>query len=414
MMVTWKMLLLLTVLCLIVQAFFSMIEMACVSFNKVRLEYFVSKGKKRAIWLSRLIARPSLLFGASMLGVNTAMLLGSECARRLYNSFGLSPDWAALSQTILVVIFAEIAPMFAGRRFAEHAAMIGTPILYIFSLLARPLIWFFNALSSFVNRLMRAPRDMELFLSREELQKALEERDDTIAVGPEPREFDAVVTNIFSLKNKSAAELMQPIAGIPVVNSSCTVQEMRALLSSRQVAFLPIYNRNPNNIVAVAYPRDYLRAEDSLRIRELARPPWFIVQTTSILEILKQFRRNSEIMAIVLDIAGQAVGILTLDEIIDEIFGQTDNWLSLAGAPDLPSQVIVDRSFPGETTLKELKEDYNIEIHFQNATTLEELCEKMLGHAPAKGDTVRIDDYELTVEEAPLIGSFIISIQTIS
>ncbi len=343
MMVTWKMLLLLTVLCLVVQAFFAMIEMACVSFNKVRLEYFVSKGKRRAIWLSRLIARPSLLFGASMLGVNTAMLLGSECARRLYNSFGLSPDWAALSQTILVVVFAEIAPMFAGRRFAEHAAMIGTPILYIFSLLARPLIWCFNALSSFVNRLMRAPRDVELFLSREELQKALEERDDTIAVGPEPKEFDAVVTNIFSLKNKSAAELMQPIAGVPLVNSSSTVQEMRALLSSQQLAFLPIYNRNPNNIVAVAYPRDYLRAEDSLRIRELARPPWFIVQTTSILEILKQFRRNSQIMAIVLDIAGQAVGILTLDEIIDEIFGQTDAWLSLASTPDLPRLVIVDR-----------------------------------------------------------------------
>jgi len=410
----WKSFLLLTIFCLIVQAFFTMVEMACVSFNKVRLEYYVSRGNRRAIWLSRLISRPTVLFGATMLGVNTAMLLGSECARRLYHSLGISPDWAALTQTFMVVVFAEIAPMFAGRRFAEQAAMIGMPILYAFSVCIRPLIWFFNLVCVFINRLMKAPKNIELFLSREELQKAIEERDETVNVSAEPKEFDTIVANIFSLKTKTAAELMLPLSNMPVVSSSCTVGEMKDLLSSEQLTFFPIYNRNPKNIVAIAYPRDFIRASNQTRIRDLARPVWFIINTTSAIDILKQFRRNNQIVAVVLDLSGQTVGLLTLDEIIDEIFGQEDTWLSLDTVHDLPSQVMIDRSFPGETLLAELKTDYQIELFYEEATTLEELCEKLLGHSPSKGDYLRFGDYQLNVEEAPLIGSLTISIKSIS
>ncbi len=413
-MTSWKSFLLLTLFCLIVQAFFTMVEMACVSFNKVRLEYYVSRGNVRAIWLSRLISRPTVLFGATMLGVNTAMLLGSECARRLYSSLGISPDWSALTQTFLVVVFAEISPMFAGRRFAEQAAMIGMPILYAFSLCVRPLIWFFNLLCLFVNRVMRMPKNIELFLSREELQKAIEERDETVALGAEPREFDTIVANIFSLKTKIAAELMLPLSSTPVVSSACTVGEMKELLASAEMAFVPIYNRNPKNIVAIAYPRDFIRAKNQTYIRDLARPVWFIIHTMSVIDILKQFRRNNQIVAVVLDQGGQTVGLLTLDEIIDEIFGQSDLWVSLDTVHDFPNQVMIDRSFPGGTLLSELKAEYQIDLAYEDATTLEELCEKLLGHTPAKGDSLRFDEYQLNIEEAPLIGSLVISIKSLS
>lgn len=302
----WQNLLLLSMLCLLVQAFFTMVEMACVSFNKVRLEYFVSKGNLRAKWLARIISRPTLLFGSTMLAVNTAMLLGSECTRRLYFSLGISPDWAALTWIIVVVVFAEITPMVAGRRFSEHAAMIGVPVLYGFSLAVRPIIWFFNGLSTLVYRLMNASKEVKLSLSRDELQKAIEESEETVAVGIEPKEFDTIASNIFSLKNKVAMEVMQPLSSVPCVSSSCTVKEMRELLSSQKVAFLPIFHRTINHIVAIAYPRDFLRTDDHIRIRDLARAPWFIGQTTSVIEILKQFRSNSQILAVVLDQAGQA------------------------------------------------------------------------------------------------------------
>ena len=122
------------------EAFFSMMEMSCVSFNKVRLQYYVSKGNIRAKWISELLNSPAKLFGTTLIGVNAALQFGSECARQFYQSLGLSPDWAALSQIFLVLILAELAPMFAARRYAEHVCMLGIPIIYVFSKVMVPLI----------------------------------------------------------------------------------------------------------------------------------------------------------------------------------------------------------------------------------------------------------------------------------
>jgi len=110
-----------------------MVEMACVSFNKVRLHYYVNQGNRRAIWLNYLLQHPFRLFGTTLIGVNVAMVVGSECSREFHSALGLSPDLAPLSQVIIVVIFAELAPMFAARHYAEHVAMLGAPPIVRFS-----------------------------------------------------------------------------------------------------------------------------------------------------------------------------------------------------------------------------------------------------------------------------------------
>jgi len=138
--------LILLFVCLAVQSFFSMLEMAMVSFNKVRLQYYVAKKSKRAQWLSYLLDHPARLFGTTLIGVNAMMQMGSEMARRFYLSVGISPDWAALTQTIIVLIFAELSPMLAARRYAEHVAMLGAPIIFLCSIVMTPFIWCFNIL----------------------------------------------------------------------------------------------------------------------------------------------------------------------------------------------------------------------------------------------------------------------------
>ena len=112
-----------TLLAVIIQGFFALFEMACVSFNKVRLQFFASQGKKKAIWLSELIQQPSRLFGTTLIGIAASLQIGSECARRFYEAIGFDPDWTPLSQLILVVIFGELVPMFTARRHPEQIAM---------------------------------------------------------------------------------------------------------------------------------------------------------------------------------------------------------------------------------------------------------------------------------------------------
>jgi putative hemolysin len=410
---SWKFYLLLIVCCLSVQGFFAMVEMACVSFNKIRLQYYVSKQNKRAQWLSFLLHHPALLFGTTLIGVNTALVVGSECARRFYVSLGLSPDWAPLSQIFIVLIFAEIAPMFAGRRYAEHVAMLGIPILFFFSILLRPVIWMLDLLCRGINRLIGKSVPAGAYLSREELQNVIEEREETITTEPRKREFNTVIANIFSLKNKTAKDLMQPLTHVPLVPSFCTVAEMREVVKDKHVSFLPIYHRNPQNIVAIAYPRDLLRLSANKRIKEYSRPPWFITENNSILHILKQFRRNNQSLAVVLNEKGLATGTLTLDEIIDEIFGRSDEWMAFEEMVPRAYHVVVDRTFPSDMRLDEFNKQFNVKLSYLEAETLEELMTLALGHLPSKGESVRIDQFELTVEEASLLGAKMILVRTV-
>lgn len=392
----WEFFLIIIIACLAVQGFFAMAEMACVSFNKVRLQYYVSKNNRRAIWLNDLLQHPARLFGTALICVNTALQVGSEAARRFYESINLSPDWAPLSQVFIVLIFAEIAPLFAGRRYAEHAAMISVPVLYVVSFILRPIIWLFDGFCRIVHRILGSSQKAGLYLSREELQKILEEKDE--------EEFNTIASHIFALRNMTAKELMQPLSKTQLIPSICTVSEMRSLLNSRYSPFVPIYHKAPENIIAIAYPRDLLRLPESKKVRDYARAPWFITEKDSIMAILRQFRRNNQSVAIVLNEAGLARGILTLDEIIDEIFGLSDSWMSLEEMAPRIHHVVVDRTFPGDTRIEEFNKTYHVDLDSQGVETLEELVTKLLGHTPAVGEVVRIEQFELTVEEASLLG----------
>src|ERR1700722_2818149 len=144
----------LTILCIAVQGFFSMLELASVSFNRIRLEYYVSKKIKRAEWLKHLLKKPSRLFGTVMLGVNVALQVGSQTAREFYSTIGLDPDIAPITQVFLVVIFGELVPLFAAHRFPEHVVMLGIPIVYAASKLFSPLIWLLGQLTNITYRLL--------------------------------------------------------------------------------------------------------------------------------------------------------------------------------------------------------------------------------------------------------------------
>ncbi|MBX9743740.1 MAG: CNNM domain-containing protein, partial [Chlamydiales bacterium] len=162
----WLQFLVLTLLAVFVQGLFALFEMACVSFNKVRLQYYVSLGIKRALWVAFLLKRPSRLFGTTMIGINLALQVGSESSRRFYEAIHLPPDWAPLTQVFIVVMLGELVPMFAARRHPEQLAMALAPFMVLITYLLTPLIWAFDAFSHFLHRLLGTPPEASLYLSR--------------------------------------------------------------------------------------------------------------------------------------------------------------------------------------------------------------------------------------------------------
>ncbi len=409
---SWQTILVYIILFLIIQAFFSMMEMSAVSFNKVRLQYFVGKNNRRAIWLSKLLKNPARLFGTTLIGVNTALQFGSEFSRQLYTSIGFSPDWAPVTQVLVVLIFAELVPMFAGRRYAENVTMLGMPMLHLCSIIMTPLIWCLEAICRLFNHMFGIVTSPGFNVSREELQTAIEAREDGGCFF-DSQEVDSISANIFSFKNKTPKQLMDPLEHFKLISSTANIEDLTKAMGIEPVTFLPVYHQTQENIVAIAFPRDFLLLEPHVEIRPHCRPPWFITESIPIFQILKEFRRNNQSLALVLNAEGSAVGILTLDAIIDEIFGDRDEWLSIGKYLSERRQIYVDRSFNGDTKVDEINRELRINLTADPEQSLEKLLTKHLGRRPDVGETIQINDFGFTIEESTLLGGMIIVIRTI-
>jgi len=394
---------------IVILAFYSMAEMACVSLNKIRLHYYVSKGMKRAIWLNYILKDPARLFGTTLLCVNAAMMAGSEFARESYLALGLDPDLAPLTQVLLVLIVGELAPMFAARRYAEHVAMLGAPILYVTAKLMTPLLWVLGWISKLTNILFGGKEvQSEKILNREDLQKILESQEEDHSGETEGPDFNTVTWNIFSLRNKDARHIMQPINIVPLVASTTTVGHLRQIISKFEEEYIPIYHKDIHHIVGIAIARNLIRIPDSKKARDYSLPPWFITQNTKVPQVLKEFRKTNNSIAIVLDDQGLAIGIITLKDLMEEIFGE----LREKPKSESPDTLIIDKSFPGDYKVSEFNKQFDVELDENGKLTLAELMTNVLGHVPEEGESVYLAPFGLTVKEASLMEIKRISITT--
>ncbi len=397
---SWQLFLGLTILFLAVQGYFAMMEMALVSFNRVRLQYYVAQDRKRAVWISELLSHPTRLFGTTLIGINASLQIGSECARRFYSDFGLPADFAPLTQIILVVLFAELIPMVAGRTHAEHVAMLGIRFLYFASWLFSPMIWVLNLLTKMAHHLFGSSPSFVSYLTREELQRAIESKVEKRE--PFNQELITISNNIFALKAKTPKDLMIPLSDLPKFEENISIQKLEEYLNHDFTPYIALYHEKPENIFGVLFSRDLLRVSDNTTVRDLARSTWFVTEDNSIHQILSQFRSTSQQLAVVLDDHGKAKGVITLDAIISEIFFSNAPDLGKGDTRSKKGQVFIDRSFPAHTKLEEINRRFQLTLPIEYET-LEGLMTHELGHIPKKGEHLLYQGVEFIVEESPLM-----------
>lgn len=385
-------------------AFYSMEEMAFVSFNRVRLQYYVAQGSQRAIWIDYLLKNPSKLFATTLIGVNVATFIGSECAREFHSAIGISPDLAPISQVIVVIIFGELAPMFAARRYSEHVALLGSPLLYFSSKILAPFIWILGLISKASNKIFGGHESTaNLFLTQDELQKILEEQDDEVSY-PESEEFNAITSNIFRLKEKFADQVMTHISFDTAVSDQMTIWQLKKH-QSLMTKFLITYRNTLENVSGIVYIKDLLLAQEGKKLLAFCRPPWFITTATPLIEILKQFRRNSETIAIVLNSKGKAIGHITFEDILDEIFGET-------GSQGHIINKLIDRTFDGDITLEKLKKE-GIALEGLPEETLSAWLMRKIEHHPEAGESYNLAPFEFIVKETSLLGITSVEIKSL-
>jgi putative hemolysin len=382
-----------TFVAIFIQGLFAMFEMSCVSFNRIRLQYFVSLGKKRAIWLYEILQNPSRLFGTTLLGVNASLQIGSECSREFYESIHLDPSLAPISQVFIVVLLAELIPMFVARKHPERVALFLAPLMVIFANLFRPFTWLFDKVSQGISQLIHKTDETHFSFSREEVMMALQREERG------PYDLTQITDSIFKLKNMTASSLMTSLKDVPIFSSIATVGDVKRHLKENYQPILPIYHRQMYNIVSIVLSRDLIGASNEDKILGKGKSPWFVTLDTSILQLIHQFRRNNQSVAIMLDSSGEAKGILTLDKIIDFIFGPEK---AIQREEELGH--FISRTLKGSLLISEFNRQFGTILDANPTLKLNEFLLSKLDHPPSLGETIFVGPYRFVILELSLRG----------
>lgn len=391
----------LTLICIAAEAFYSSVEMAIVSFNPIRLQYYISKGSAPVRAITWLLEHPTRLFSTTLFSSNAAMQIGSECSRRFYSAWDLSADWAPLTQIFLVLLVAELSPIFAARRYPEQIAMAGSRMLYFSARCLTPLIWVIShIMQAFQKLLGTEEKRVHGLISREELQMVLEIRDQEGVAQGEAEELNQLARNLFTFRDKKARDAMIPLSEVRGLPSHASVGDMRHRMKSLQEGLVPVFHRTPQQIIGIAIARDLILIPDDAQLRTHLRPPWFVSQDSDLMTILQQFRRNQQSVAVVLDTQGAAVGLLQLDSVIEQIF---PNMVSPHQGTKTQQHVVIDRLFTGSTRVGEIQQQYGVALPANPESTLAELVEEAFGHHPEVGEACMVGSFQLIVEEVSLL-----------
>jgi len=311
---------------LVVSAFFSGSETALTAASNPRMHELVRQNSRRAEIVLALHQRKSRLIGAILLGNNLVNILASALATSvLLEMFG-EPGivYATLGMTLLVVIFAEVMPKSYALSHADRMALAVAPVMRWIVVLLAPLTASIHGVVELISklfgvRLLSEQPDKE---REEELRGAI-----ALHTGPEPelRQEQQMLRGILDLDEVEVDEVMTHRRNVEMLDADTPMENLvEAILESRFTR-LPLFRDEPDNIVGIVHEKALLRAvragnaaPDTVDITEFASDPWFIPNTTTLLEQLQAFRERREHFALVVDEYGAMLGIVTLEDILED------------------------------------------------------------------------------------------------
>jgi Mg2+/Co2+ transporter CorB len=326
------------VLLILCSAFFAMAETALMAANKYRLRHLAKRGNRGAITTLWLLERTdkllSLVLIANTLINAMATALVTAIAILFFGHEESVITIATAVVAFLLIVFAEISPKVIGATYPERISLGASLVLKPLMAAAKPLIWFVNLFVSSLLKLFRIRSGDSAHqhrLSPEELRSIVLEGGNFI-----PQKHKSILLNLFDLENISVEDVMTPRAQIEALNLALPVEEIKNELTTCYHNKLPVYEGEINKIVGILHVRKavaLLNQSDELNVehfRELLVEPYYIPQDTGVFTQLQYFQENRERLGIIVDEYGEVQGLVTLEDIIEEMIG--DFTTSMPGA----------------------------------------------------------------------------------
>ncbi len=385
---------------LFASAFFSSSETAMMSLNRYRLKHLVKANHRGARRANALLQQPDRLIGLILLGNNFVNIVASAIATlialRLFGEAGIAI--ATMALTVAILIFAEVTPKTLAALHPERVAFPAAYVLTALLKISYPFVYAVNAVSNAILKLLNVAPDQQAMhqLSRDELRTVVNEASALI-----PSSHRSMLLGILDLEKVTVEDIMVPRNEIVGIDLDDDWDTIRQLLESSQHTRLPVFRGDINNVLGIVHVRSILHRfttgdinKDS--IMEVARSPYFVPEGTPLSSQLMNFQREKRRVALVVDEYGEIVGLVTLDDILEEIVGKFTSDASQANK-DVIAQPDGTYLVAGSANVRELNRTMNWNLPTDGPKTLNGLILEHLESIPAAGTGVRIGDYPIEI-----------------
>ena len=397
---TYQIIILLILLAL--SAFFSSNETALMSVNKIRLRSLADEGNKRAAMaLDILENQTPKLLSAILIGNNIVNISASSLATTLAYSFGgYMVSIVTVILTVLILIFGEITPKNYATINAERLTLRYIPVFKFLMTIMRPVIFIINLFSRGVMRLMRVDPDAaSKAMTEEELRTIVDVSHEDGVIESDEKEM---IYNVFDLGDATAKDIMVPRVHVTFADVESTYDELIEIFREDKFTRLPVYKDSQNNIVGIINMKDLLLYDknEEFVIDRFLRKPHFTYETKSISDLLVEMKDSTFNIAIVLDEYGDMAGLITLEDILEEIVGEIHD--EYDEKEDELVQKISDREYiiEGSMHLDDVNDHLNTELDSEDYDSLGGFIIEHLDRLPVAGDEVVTDDgIRLVVEK---------------
>ena len=386
--------------CLVATMFFSAAEMAFIAANRLRLRHLAEEGHVVAAHYLESFRQPERLLSTAMMGVTIAHIVAASAVTfaLLPVLGGVAPLVVTLTLTPVMLVFGEIIPKAVAREWATSLILkLYRPLTWASKVLV-PFVALANTLVTLALRAVGGPRaDTRQFVSREELKALLQLEPGEASVSTQEAEM---IDKIFDLGDTTVREVMVPLVDVVMLPDTASSRDAIALIQQRGFSRIPIHAARETDVLGVVTAMDLLNRGAQVRtVTELMRQPTFVPETKRIDDLLREMQKGRNPLAIVVDEYGGATGIVTLEDIVEQIVGeiQDEHDRTPATVEQLP-----DGSYwvGGRTHIDEVNEALDWSLPKHDYETVAGLVLATLHRIPRMGEVLQMPGYTITVLEA--------------
>ena len=388
--------LIILIILLVLSAFFSSSETALMSVNKIRLRSLAESGNKRAALALDIVEnKTSKMLSAILIGNNIVNLSASAIATSLAYSFGgYMVSIATAVLTVMILVFGEITPKNYATMNTEKLTLKFIPIIRFFMIVLTPFIFIINLFSRAFMFLLRIdPNAASTAMTEDELRTIVDVSHEDGVIESDEKEM---IYNVFDLGDANAKDIMVPRVHVTFADVNCTYEELIDIFREDKFTRLPIYEDTTDNVIGTINMKDLLLYDygntKEFHIRDIMREAYFTYEYKNISELLVEMRQTSFNIAIVLDEYGETSGLITLEDILEEIVGEIHDEYD-ENEEDFVHK-ISDKEYlvEGSVNLDDFNDRLELNLESEEYDSLGGFIIEHLDRLPELGDSVTTSD----------------------